>query len=175
MSPLGVDHNADHTDIDTERISATYAQDDSDVASNMSISGDSPSDDEPDRPTRDMYRNANHTVSDTAHVSIPSQHQTSPNYANAEPISSHESTDEDDVPVALNRLVGPGTLSSKLSRESPYYKGSICISDKLMMYRRKQAKDESFLQDHQVNNILALNFISHDEFLQDLRATEKSR
>ncbi|KAF9161523.1 hypothetical protein DFQ26_004475 [Actinomortierella ambigua] len=88
---------------------------------------------------------------------------------------SDESTDEDDVPVALNRLVGPGTLSSKLSRESLYYKGSTCTSDKLMMYRRKRVEDESFLQDHQVNNILALNFIFHDEFLQDLRAIENSR
>ncbi|KAF9969402.1 hypothetical protein BGZ73_008245 [Actinomortierella ambigua] len=85
------------------------------------------------------------------------------------------STDEDDVPVALSRLVGPGTLSSKLSRKSLYYKGNVCVSEKLMTYRRKQVEDESFLQDHQVNNILALNFIFHDNFLHDLRAAEKGR
>ncbi|KAG0227271.1 hypothetical protein BGW42_003073 [Actinomortierella wolfii] len=84
-------------------------------------------------------------------------------------------TDEDDVPVAISRLVGPGTRSSKLSRKSLYYKGNVCISERLMSYRRKQVEDESFLQGHQVNNILALNFIFHDDYLQDLRAAEKSR
>ncbi|KAG0224626.1 hypothetical protein BGW41_005034 [Actinomortierella wolfii] len=84
-------------------------------------------------------------------------------------------TDEVDVPVAISRLAGPGTRSSKLSRKSLYYKGNVCISERLMTYRRKQVENESFLQDHQVNNILALNFIFYDDYLQDLRAAEKSR
>ncbi|KAG0229639.1 hypothetical protein BGW41_002908 [Actinomortierella wolfii] len=88
---------------------------------------------------------------------------------------SDGSTHEDDVPVAISRLVGPGTRSSKLSRKSLYYKGNVCISERLMAYRRKQVEDESFLQDHQVDNILALNFIFHDDHLQDLRAAEKKR
>ncbi|KAG0245740.1 hypothetical protein DFQ27_003148, partial [Actinomortierella ambigua] len=89
MSPQDGDHNANHTDSDTERvctpsqhqISATYAQDDSDAASSMSVSVDPASDDEPDPSLQDTDLNTHHTDSDTAHVSTPSQHQTSANYA----------------------------------------------------------------------------------------------
>ncbi|KAG0269033.1 hypothetical protein DFQ27_004965 [Actinomortierella ambigua] len=89
MSPQDVDHNVNHTDSDTERIStpsqhqvsATYAQDDSDAASSMSISVDSASDDEPDPSLQNTDLNTDHTDSDTAHVSTPSQHQTPATYA----------------------------------------------------------------------------------------------
>ncbi|KAF9154563.1 hypothetical protein DFQ26_000187 [Actinomortierella ambigua] len=106
MSPQDVNHNANHTDSDTERVctpsqhqaSATYAQDDSDAASSMSISVDSASDDKPDPSPQDMDHNTDHTDSDTAHVSTPSQHQTSATYAqDASDIPSNMAVSGDSV------------------------------------------------------------------------------
>ncbi|KAF9164052.1 hypothetical protein DFQ26_001884 [Actinomortierella ambigua] len=78
-------------------------------------------------------------------------------------------------PIGIDRLVGPGTLSSALSGSHDYIKDGKNISEELMAWRRNQIEDQLFLQDYVVKEILSLNFIFNHMLVKDLQTEQCAR
>jgi len=81
---------------------------------------------------------------------------------------------EEPVPVGIDRMVGPGTLSNHLTGENDYWVGDKNISEQLMTWRREQVDDQSFLTDRDVQEILSLNFIFDHPLVKPLQEQERA-
>ncbi|KAG0269370.1 hypothetical protein DFQ27_003698 [Actinomortierella ambigua] len=82
---------------------------------------------------------------------------------------------EEPFTIGIDRLVGPGTLSSALSGSHDSIKDGKNISEELMAWRRNQIEDQSFLQDYVVKEILSLNFIFNHMLVKDLQTEQCAR
>ncbi|KAF9163380.1 hypothetical protein DFQ26_002669 [Actinomortierella ambigua] len=71
-------------------------------------------------------------------------------------------------------MVGPGTLSIHLTGANDYWVNNTNVSEQLMAWRREQVEDESFLTDHDVREILSLNFIFDHHLVKRLQEQERA-
>ncbi|KAH7043692.1 hypothetical protein BKA57DRAFT_440833 [Linnemannia elongata] len=85
-----------------------------------------------------------------------------------------QGTMEEPIPVRIDRMVGPGTLSVHLTGENDYWVGNKNISQQLNKWRREQVDDQSFLTDHDVQEILSLNFIFNHPLVKSLQEQERA-
>ncbi|GJJ74882.1 hypothetical protein EMPS_07240 [Entomortierella parvispora] len=81
---------------------------------------------------------------------------------------------EEPVPIRIDRMVGPGTLSNHLSGESNYWEESVNVSKMLMEWRHEQVDDQSFLTDHDIPEILSLSFIFNHPLVNPLQERERA-
>lgn len=85
-----------------------------------------------------------------------------------------QGTMEEPVPVGIDRMVGPGTLSNHLTGDNDYWVDDKNISEQLNTWRCEQVDDQSFLTDHDVREILSLNFIFDHPLVKRLQEQERA-
>ncbi|KAF9972581.1 hypothetical protein BGZ73_004282 [Actinomortierella ambigua] len=104
-----------------------------------------------------------------------------PDFLSSDPIDTSlcsdtlsQGTIEELVPVDIDRMVGPGTLSIHLTGDNDYWLDDKNISEQLVTWRREQVDNESFLTDHDAQEILSLNFIFDHHLVKRLQEQERA-
>ncbi|KAF9994549.1 hypothetical protein BGZ65_009817, partial [Modicella reniformis] len=80
--------------------------------------------------------------------------------------SQHEGVEQEQTITTTNRLVGPGERESKTTTNYLCVVDEVDVTETLMMARQKVVERQSLLKEHDVSDLLCLNFIFDESFLR---------